>query len=70
MKLIIRYIMCLILLISGVSAVSQNNSSLSDDNWNGWRGLQKEGVSYSNSLPVKWSVDKNIKWKTTIPGKA
>ena len=36
--------------------------------WPGWRGHGGNGVA-SGSLPLEWSEDKNVRWKTEIPGK-
>lgn len=37
--------------------------------WRGWRGLSNEGISQSPRGPINWSPDRNILWKTPIPGK-
>jgi outer membrane protein assembly factor BamB len=36
-------------------------------NWPGWRG-DGRGVSVEKNLPLKWSEQENVKWKTSIPG--
>jgi len=36
-------------------------------NWPGWRG-DGRGVSSEKNLPLKWSEEENVKWKTGIPG--
>jgi outer membrane protein assembly factor BamB len=36
-------------------------------NWPGWRG-DGRGISQEKNLPLKWSDDKGVKWKTPIPG--
>jgi outer membrane protein assembly factor BamB len=36
-------------------------------NWPGWRG-DGQGISYEKDLPVKWSENEGIKWKTPVPG--
>jgi outer membrane protein assembly factor BamB len=36
-------------------------------NWPGWRG-DGRGVSIEKDLPLKWSEQDGIKWKTPIPG--
>jgi len=36
-------------------------------NWPGWRG-DGQGISTEKNLPLKWSEDEGIKWKTPIPG--
>jgi outer membrane protein assembly factor BamB len=37
------------------------------DNWPQWRGPHQNGISDSTNLPVTWSLEKNIKWKTPLP---
>jgi len=38
------------------------------DNWAGWRGPEHNGVSRSANPPLEWSEEKNVQWKTAIPG--
>lgn len=40
-----------------------------DDDWCGFRGLEREGRSDSQAAPIEWSSSKNVLWKTTIPGR-
>ena len=35
--------------------------------WTGWRG-DGRGISPEKNLPLKWSEDEGVKWKTPIPG--
>ena len=35
--------------------------------WSRFRGPQGSGIS-KESVPTEWSPDKNIKWKTALPG--
>jgi len=44
-------------------------SSLLAGNWPGWRGPTGDGISLDQKAPLTWSLDKNLKWKTKIPGK-
>ena len=37
-------------------------------NWSQWRGPEGTGISNETNLPSEWGVNKNIKWKTAIPG--
>lgn len=37
-------------------------------NWPGWRGPNGDGTTEETNLPVEWSADKNILWKTEVPG--
>lgn len=36
--------------------------------WPSWRGVDGTGVSESAKPPTVWSEEKNIRWKTAIPG--
>lgn len=38
------------------------------DNWTRFRGPNGQGVSAETNLPLKWSADTNVAWKTPIPG--
>jgi outer membrane protein assembly factor BamB len=38
------------------------------EQWLGFRGLTRQGISMERNLPLKWSVSENIVWKTEIPG--
>lgn len=38
------------------------------EDWPGWRGPRGDGTSSEKNLPLRWSADDNIAWKTTIPG--
>ena len=37
--------------------------------WNQWRGPLGTGVAPDAQPPVEWSNDKNIRWKTPLPGR-
>jgi outer membrane protein assembly factor BamB len=39
------------------------------DDWPGWRGPSANGISPLKNLPTEWSADKNIAWKTDVPGR-
>ncbi len=43
-------------------------SALLADNWPGWRGPTGDGICPDQKAPLEWSLDKNLKWKTKIPG--
>jgi outer membrane protein assembly factor BamB len=40
-----------------------------EQNWAQWRGPLGTGVAPAATPPVEWSETKNIRWKTTLPGK-
>ncbi len=41
---------------------------LTAENWPQWRGPGGQGVSTEQQLPTTWAPDKNIVWKTPLPG--
>jgi outer membrane protein assembly factor BamB len=43
-------------------------SFLSAENWPGFRGPSRQGISTDKELPTTWSATENIAWKTEIPG--
>ncbi len=56
-----------ICLTASFQCLAQSRSQSS--NWPQWRGPQSSGVSEDKNLPDEWSVDKNVIWKTEIPGR-
>src|SRR5438128_997864 len=38
------------------------------ENWPQWRGPSADGISTEKNTPVEWSADKNVAWKTKLPG--
>lgn len=38
------------------------------DNWPGWRGPTRNGLSEESQLPSTWSATENIAWKVPLPG--
>ena len=43
-------------------------SSQTSENWTQFRGPNGQGISKAVNLPVSWSDEENIAWKTHIPG--
>ena len=39
------------------------------EQWASWRGPLGTGVAPRGNPPVEWSEEKNVRWKTAIPGK-
>ena len=37
------------------------------ENWPAWRGPTGQGVSSETDLPVTWSTEENVRWKTALP---
>ena len=40
------------------------------ENWGSWRGPTQNGISGETNLPIEWSKEKNVKWRTPLPGPA
>jgi outer membrane protein assembly factor BamB len=38
------------------------------ENWPGFRGPTRQGISSETGLPLRWSDTANVAWKTPIPG--
>jgi outer membrane protein assembly factor BamB len=45
-----------------------NLSFAGEEEWRGWRGLQKQACNDSDCGPVKWSASENILWKVHLEG--
>lgn len=65
----ISKIVSVFIILTGIFILFSVSAQAGDSlQWNGWRGLEKEGIYSAGDLPVEWSSDKNIKWKTPVPG--
>lgn len=64
MKYKISIIFLILSCLLNKNLISQENIDI----WNGWRGMEKEGVLEKSNTPVEWNENKNIKWKAFIPG--
>ena len=38
------------------------------ENWPGWRGADRTGVSREKTVPLRWSPQDNVKWKVPLAG--
>jgi hypothetical protein len=38
------------------------------ENWPGWRGPQRDGVTTDHGAPLRWSADLGVQWKVPLPG--
>lgn len=56
-----------IFLFSFTVSYAQNSEEL--NNWSQWRGPLGTGVAVKGNPPTDFSETKNLKWKTSIPGK-
>ncbi len=44
-------------------------SAAAGANWPQWRGPEGSGISAERNLPDYWAENKNVRWKTPLPGK-
>lgn len=49
-------------------SLTQLNAVDAEENWPRFRGPNGQGISAATGLPTEWSAEKNIAWKTEIPG--
>lgn len=62
----LRHHVILVLMALAYSATHANDT---DSNWPSWRGPQNTGVAPQADPPVEWHEEKNVRWKTAIPGR-
>src|SRR5437868_14343376 len=51
-------------------AVMPVANAVGGENWPQFRGPDGNGLSDSKEVPLTWTEEKNVKWKTPIHGKA
>jgi outer membrane protein assembly factor BamB len=54
--------------LSGAAVAGPSETGGQND-WPQWRGPLGTGVAPAARPPLKWSENKNIRWKTELPGK-
>src|SRR5262245_24871879 len=57
----------LVWVVLGAAIVSTAGQAMAED-WPAWRGPRGDGTSSEKNLPLRWSANDNIAWKTPIPG--
>jgi outer membrane protein assembly factor BamB len=45
-------------------------SAVLGDNWPHWRGPRLDGVSHEKNVPAEFGPNKNVAWRTPLPGRA
>jgi outer membrane protein assembly factor BamB len=63
------FLMIFSLVAVPLPAAEDGRTSNTLDNWPQWRGPMATGVAPHADPPVEWSEQKNIRWKTPIPGR-
>lgn len=61
---------CVIGWLSASIAIAEDvaSSNATESNWPYWRGPLATGVAPHAEPPLEWSEDKNVRWKTPLPG--
>ena len=62
MRRVARVVCCAVIL---ASIVLQAQAA---ENWPQWRGPGGQGVSSESAVPTEWGPDRNLAWKTELPG--
>ena len=65
-KLLAACLITVAVFLFGLNAATAGSSE-SDANWPSWRGPSGTGVA-SGAPPIEWAEDKNVRWKSVIPG--
>tara|TARA_R110002095_G_scaffold97806_1_gene85878 strand:+ start:45 stop:1322 length:1278 start_codon:yes stop_codon:yes gene_type:complete len=61
-----RFLPAVILLLACITTSTRLKAA--DADWSQFRGPAGNGISSSTGLPTEWSAEKNIAWKTKLPG--
>jgi len=59
----------IIFCLFSLCCLSTMQASGTGSNWPQWRGPDSQGISTEKGLPIEWSADENIEWKTAIAGR-
>lgn len=60
-----KILLCICCIFACITVSAQEQES-----WTQFRGPNGQGISKAKDLPVNWSAEENIAWKTEIPGEA
>ncbi len=63
----VRLALCASLSILGSTALLSNAFA---ENWPQWRGPKNDGVSSEKNIATEWSPEKNVLWRSELPGQA
>lgn len=63
-----RYSIVSVLIVASVQ-LPVGDCAGADGNWPQWRGPLGTGVSLDGEPPIEWSEEKNVRWKTELPGR-
>jgi outer membrane protein assembly factor BamB len=69
MSVAVALVIGLVLVFSGSAGPPPLRAAGPSANWPQWRGPDGGGVSSDTKLPSEWGIDRNILWKTPVPGR-
>lgn len=49
--------------------LSASTSTFAGENWPAFRGEDARGIGEGDRLPIEWTTEKNVEWKTDISGR-
>ena len=55
-------------IVVAAAIVAASFQASARENWPQWRGPGGQGVSTETQVPTEWQPDRNIAWKTELPG--
>ena len=65
MRLPCPAVTCLLIVVAAASAAAENAAA---EDWPQFRGPTGEGTSRAEGLPVEWGSERNVAWRTELPG--
>ncbi|HXP62266.1 MAG TPA: PQQ-binding-like beta-propeller repeat protein [Dongiaceae bacterium] len=51
-----------------IALAAMGTGAARGENWPGWRGPRGDGTSLEPQVPLRWSANDNLAWKTPLPG--
>ncbi|MEZ6118611.1 MAG: PQQ-binding-like beta-propeller repeat protein [Pirellulaceae bacterium] len=56
-------------LLFGLTCMACLSAAQGNESWPEWRGPLRQGVVEAKNVPVNWSENKHVAWRTEIPGR-
>ena len=55
--------------MAGIAVLAAGvGATAAEATWPGWRGPRGDGTSLDEKVPLQWDADKDVLWKTALPG--
>ena len=59
---------CVAVASLSIALAAMGTGAARGENWPGWRGPRGDGTSLEQPVPLRWSANENLAWKTPLPG--